>query len=71
MALDEPKADDDVLDNNGITFVMDGQTADILRQSGGLTIDYIDEAYRRGYMLKLGSAGGGCSSGSCSSGGCG
>ncbi|MFO7609038.1 MAG: hypothetical protein R6X35_07550 [Candidatus Krumholzibacteriia bacterium] len=71
MALDEPKADDDVQDNNGITFVMDGQTADILRQSGGLTIDYIDEASRRGYMLKLGSAGGGCSSGSCDSGGCG
>ena len=70
MALDEPKEDDDVLDNNGITFVMDGQTADILRQSGGLTIDYVDEAYRRGYMLKLGSAGGDCSSG-CGSGGCG
>jgi len=70
MALDEPKEDDDVLDNDGITFVMDNQTADILRQSGGLTIDYVDEAYRRGYMLKLGAAGGSC--GSCSSnGGCG
>ena len=70
MALDEPKEDDDVLDNNGITFVMDAQTADILRQSGGLTIDYVDEAYRRGYMLRLGSTDGSC--GSCSSsGGCG
>ncbi len=69
MALDEPKDDDDVMDNNGIKFVMDNQTADILRQSGGLTIDYIDEAYRRGYMLQLGATGGGC--GSCSSdGGC-
>ena len=69
MALDEPKEDDDVLDNNGITFVMDNQTTDILRQSGGLTIDYIDETHRRGYMLKLGAAGGDCSSGGCS--GCG
>jgi Fe-S cluster assembly iron-binding protein IscA len=69
MALDEPKAEDDVLDNNGILFVMDGQTADILRQSGGLTIDYVDEPHRRGYMLRLGAAGGSC--GSCSSsGGC-
>ena len=68
MALDEPKEEDDVLDNNGITFVMDTQTADILRQSGGLTIDYVDESYRRGYMLKLGSAND-CSSGGCN--GCG
>ncbi|HPF71085.1 MAG TPA: hypothetical protein PLQ13_10465 [Candidatus Krumholzibacteria bacterium] len=35
MALDEPKDDDNVVDNNGIKFMMDGQTADILRQSGG------------------------------------
>lgn len=69
MALDEPKDEDNVMDNNGIMFVMDSQTADILRQSGGLTIDYIDEAYRRGYMLRLGAASGGCSS--CSSDGCG
>ncbi|MCB1184805.1 hypothetical protein KDM41_15355 [bacterium] len=70
MALDEPKDDDAVVEHNGIKFVMDTQTTDILRQSGGLTIDYVDEAYRRGYMLKLGAtAGGDCSSGGCS--GCG
>lgn len=71
MALDEPKDDDAIVENNGIKFVMDTQTSDILRQSGGLTIDYIDENYRRGYMLKLGAtaAEGDCSSGGCS--GCG
>jgi len=47
---------------------MDNQTTDLVRQSGGLTIDYIDENYRRGYMVKLGSAKD-CSSGGCS--GCG
>jgi len=69
MALDEPRDDDEVVERSGVTFVLDNQTTDILRQSGGLTIDYIDEEYRRGYMLKLGSAGGDCSSGGCS--GCG
>lgn len=69
MALDEPKDDDAVVEQSGIKFVLDNQTTDILRQSGGLTIDYIDEEYRKGYMLKLGSAGGDCSSGGCN--GCG
>ena len=69
MALDEPKDDDAVVENSGIKFVMDNQTTDVLRQSGGLTIDYVDEAYRRGYMLKLGSTDDDCSSGGCD--GCG
>lgn len=71
MALDEPKDDDEVVENSGIKFVMDAQTTDIVRQSGGLNIDYVDESYRRGYMLKLGATadGGDCSSGGCN--GCG
>ena len=69
MALDEPKDDDAVVENSGIKFVMDTQTTDVLRQSGGLTIDYVDEAYRRGYMLKLGATSDDCSSGGCD--GCG
>ncbi len=69
MALDEPKDEDSVVENSGIKFVMDNQTTDILRQSGGLTIDYIDESYRRGYMLKLGATSDDCNSGGCN--GCG
>ena len=70
MALDEPKDDDSIVENSGIKFVMDTQTTDVLRQSGGLTIDYIDESYRRGYMLNLGKASGSdCNSGGCN--GCG
>ncbi len=70
MALDEPKNDDEIVEDSGIKFVMDTQTTDILRQSGGLTIDYIDEGHRRGYMLKLGaSADSDCESGGCD--GCG
>jgi len=66
MALDEPKDDDAIVENNGIKFVMDTQTTDILRQSGGLTIDYVDENHRRGYMLKLGAT----NDSDCNSGGC-
>lgn len=68
MALDEPKNEDLVIENNDIKFVVDSQTADILRQSGGLTVDYLNEQHRRGYMLTLGSAGD-CGSGGCD--GCG
>ena len=70
MALDEPKEDDTKIEEDGITFVVDAQTSDILAQSGGLTIDYINESYRRGYMLKLGSAGD-CGSGEGGCSGCG
>jgi Fe-S cluster assembly iron-binding protein IscA len=68
MALDESKNEDKVVENNGIKFMVDEQTAGILAQSGGLTIDYVDEEHRKGYMLRLGTQGdcgsgegGGCS----------
>jgi len=71
MALDEPKDEDDVVENEGIKFVVDSQTRDILSQSGGLVIDYVDEESRRGYMLKLGSPPeGGCGPESGGGGGC-
>lgn len=69
MALDEPKDDDLSVEEGGIKFVMDSQTTDILRQSGGLTLDYVNESYRRGYMLSLGSSGESSDCGE-SSGGC-
>ncbi len=68
MALDESKDDDTVVEQGQIKFVMDAQTNDILNQSGGLTIDYVNESYRRGYMLRLGTTED-CSSGGCN--GCG
>lgn len=60
MALDEPKDDDAVLDQNGYVLLVDPQTRDVVDQSGGLTIDYVDEAHQKGYMLRLNKAGGGC-----------
>jgi Fe-S cluster assembly iron-binding protein IscA len=69
MALDEPKDEDAVVEQSGIKFVLDNQTTDVLKQSGGLTIDYLNEEGRQGYMLKLGAPGGDCDSGGCN--GCG
>jgi len=71
MALDEPKEEDSIVEQDGIKFVLDQQTSEVLEQSGGLNIDYVNEEHQRGYMLKLGKAGGDCGSGGCSSGGCG
>ncbi|MBU8870396.1 MAG: hypothetical protein KOO60_05950 [Gemmatimonadales bacterium] len=68
MALDEPKDDDLVIENNDIKFVLDSQTTDVLRQNGGLKLDYLNETHRKGYMLSLGAASD-CSSGGCD--GCG
>ena len=68
MALDEPKNDDLVIENNDIKFVLDTQTADVLRQNGGLTVDFLNETNRKGYMLSLGTASD-CSSDGCN--GCG
>jgi len=69
MALDEPKDEDTTVEEGGIKFLMDAQTSDVVRQSGGLTIDYVNESYRRGYMLRLGVSSDCSDSGGCS--GCG
>ena len=67
MALDEAKAEDITHEENGINFMVDARTADIINQGGGLKIDYINEQHRRGYMLELASpqscssSAGGCS----------
>ncbi len=72
MALDEPTDKDNVINQGDITILVDPQTKDIVDQSGGLTIDYVDEASQKGYMLRLNKASGSCGSddgGGCS--GCG
>ena len=71
MALDEPKDDDHRIDENDMTFVMAPDVETIVNQNGGLSIDYVDDGYRKGYTVNLGSAGGDCGGGSCGSGGCG
>jgi len=66
MALDEPKEEDLVIDRGPYKFVFDPQVTGIIRESGGLSIDYVDEAYRKGYLVQLSKMGDGCDSGGCS-----
>ncbi|MEZ4386205.1 MAG: hypothetical protein R3D98_01255 [Candidatus Krumholzibacteriia bacterium] len=63
MALDEPSDADTTIDQDGFTILVDPQTRDVVNQSGGLTIDYVDEAHQKGYMLRLNNKGGGCGDG--------
>jgi Fe-S cluster assembly iron-binding protein IscA len=70
MALDEPNDKDEVFNRGCYTILVDPQTRDVVDQSGGLTIDYVDEATQKGYLLRLNQAGdGACGDGGCS--GCG
>jgi len=70
MALDEPNEQDEIIERDSFTIMVDPQTRDVVSQSGGLTIDYVEQAHQKGYMLRLNQAGGGaCGDGGCS--GCG
>jgi len=71
MALDEPKDTDKVISQDGFSILVDPQTQDIVSQSGGLTIDYVDEVSQKGYLLRLNSAGDSCGSDGDGCSGCG
>jgi len=60
MALDEPTQEDELLDFGGFRFVLAPDVKDLVRQFGGVTVDYLDEGFRRGYTIRLGQGGGGC-----------
>ncbi len=51
MALDEPNESDLVIDQEGFSVLVDPQTKDVVSQSGGLTIDYVDEANQKGWNV--------------------
>lgn len=71
LALDEPKNNDKVFDNDSLKFLVEDS---LLTATGGITVDYIDAGPRSGFGITSVnpiSTGGGCSSGSCDSGTCG
>jgi len=71
LALDEPKDNDKIFDNDSIKFVVEES---LIETTGGITVDYVDAGPRSGFGITSVnpiSSGGGCSSGSCSSGSCG
>ncbi len=65
MALDEPKEEDRKVELENLTFVMGPDVAQIADQSGGVVIDYVDDGYRKGYTVQLGTQAGGCGDCSC------
>ena len=64
MALDEPKETDEVVQDSGLTFLIDKT---LYEEAKPITVDFMDSAMGSGFKLSSGLAasGGGC--GSCSS----
>lgn len=65
MVLDEPTNNDEVFKVNGFQMVVD---TDLMRQVGGIAVDYIDHGFGSGFKLTPKTriaASGGCGS-SCS-----
>ena len=63
MALDEPKETDEVMDNNGITFLVDKT---LFEQAKPITVDFVESAMGAGFSIQSSiQTGGGC--GSCTS----
>ena len=60
MALDEPKDDDEVIKDNGFTYIINKELFD---QAKPFTVDFIDSGMGQGFSIssKL-QMGGGCSS---------
>jgi len=70
LALDEPKENDKVYDENELTFLVEDS---LLETCGDINVEYIEAGPRSGFGISSTNpiGGGGCSSGSCGSGGCG
>ncbi len=64
MALDEPKESDEIVTNDGITYMIN---KDLFEQVKPISVDFVDSAYGSGFSIKsnLKKSDGGCGS-SCS-----
>jgi hypothetical protein len=70
LALDEPKENDKVYDQNELTFLVEDS---LLETCGAINVEYIEAGPRSGFGISSTNpiGGGGCSPGSCGSGSCG
>ena len=60
MALDEPRDDDEVLEQETFTLVADRKLVD---ESGGVKVDYLTGPFRKGFQIQpIKSACGSCDS---------
>lgn len=60
MALDEPKEDDEVVQAKGFTLIA---SKTLLEDQGGITLDYTDGPFRKGFQIKGNKPQEGCASG--------
>jgi Fe-S cluster assembly iron-binding protein IscA len=53
LALDEPKTNDEKVDADGLSFIATGEVAETIRSYGGVSIDYVDGPFKKGFRLAL------------------
>ena len=62
MALDEPKDDDEIIEENGVTFLIE---KDLLEKVKPVNVDFVESAMGTGFSITSAMSGGN-SCGSCS-----
>lgn len=60
MALDEPKDEDEVVQAKGFTLIVSKALA---TEQGGVTLDYLEGPFRKGFQIKGNKPAEGCASG--------
>lgn len=48
MALDEPKDDDEIVKDNGVTYIV---TKDLFDQAQPITVDFVDSVMGSGFSI--------------------
>jgi Fe-S cluster assembly iron-binding protein IscA len=53
LALDEPKVNDEQIEVEGFSFLVDSEVANMIRSFGSLFIDYKDRPWAKGFQLSF------------------
>jgi len=53
LTLDEPKANDEIIEAEGFSIIVASEVADIIRSYGKLLIDYKDRPWAKGFQLSF------------------
>jgi Fe-S cluster assembly iron-binding protein IscA len=57
LVLDEPTANDEKIEVQGVSLIMVSEVANAIRAYGGLVIDYRNNWWNRGFQLSLSGQG--------------
>ncbi len=53
LALDEPKANDKIIETEGLSVIVDSEVANLIQSYGRLMIDYKDRPWAKGFQLSF------------------